>query len=64
MRDEVYLAGGPETVARCYLQAARQALGIDLFLANIYAPAVHAGPNTRRMLHACWLAQCATTCAA
>ncbi|MER3437644.1 MAG: hypothetical protein C4346_08680 [Chloroflexota bacterium] len=39
MREEVYLAGGPETVARSIF-AARQALGIDLFLANIYAPAV------------------------
>jgi alkanesulfonate monooxygenase SsuD/methylene tetrahydromethanopterin reductase-like flavin-dependent oxidoreductase (luciferase family) len=33
--DEVYLAGGPETVADA-IQQARNTLGIDLFLADVY----------------------------
>jgi alkanesulfonate monooxygenase SsuD/methylene tetrahydromethanopterin reductase-like flavin-dependent oxidoreductase (luciferase family) len=33
--EEVYVAGGPETVAAA-IQAARDALGIDLFLADVY----------------------------
>ncbi len=49
VREEVYMAGGPETVARA-IHAARQALGFDLFLANIYTPAI-TQDQTRRMLH-------------
>jgi alkanesulfonate monooxygenase SsuD/methylene tetrahydromethanopterin reductase-like flavin-dependent oxidoreductase (luciferase family) len=39
VRDELMIAGGPETVAALLIQA-REALGIDLFLANVYASGV------------------------
>jgi alkanesulfonate monooxygenase SsuD/methylene tetrahydromethanopterin reductase-like flavin-dependent oxidoreductase (luciferase family) len=39
VRDEVYLAGGPETVARA-IAFAHRTLGVDLFVGNPYAAAI------------------------
>jgi alkanesulfonate monooxygenase SsuD/methylene tetrahydromethanopterin reductase-like flavin-dependent oxidoreductase (luciferase family) len=39
LEGEIFLAGGPETVARA-IRRARAELGIDLFLANVYAAGV------------------------
>lgn len=37
--NEIFIAGGPESVAR-QLRFAHQALGLDLFLANVYAAGI------------------------
>ncbi len=39
IRDEVFIAGSPETVARG-IEALRDDLGVDVFLANVYASAI------------------------
>lgn len=48
LAGEVFLAGGPETVAKAILRA-RAALGISMFLANVYAAGVD-GERVRRTL--------------
>jgi alkanesulfonate monooxygenase SsuD/methylene tetrahydromethanopterin reductase-like flavin-dependent oxidoreductase (luciferase family) len=49
VRDEIMILGGPETVA-AMLRRAREALSLDLFLANVYAMGVDQ-QRVRRALH-------------